>query len=116
MGGGSKKEKPLASCRPGALGEDTASRLSGVGAQDSEAADQNRHRLLFRQGRALRRGAAGHARGPHHQHLLPRGSSLDGPSPATTGKDCVQKGIPFAKADDALVELIKKHGKWAELP
>ena len=30
------------------------------------------------------------------------------------GKDCVQKGIPFAKADDALVELIKKHGKWTE--
>jgi len=30
------------------------------------------------------------------------------------GKDCVQKGIPFAKADDALVELIKKHGKWVD--
>jgi (E)-4-hydroxy-3-methylbut-2-enyl-diphosphate synthase len=30
------------------------------------------------------------------------------------GKDCVQKGIPFAKSDDALVELIKKHGKWVE--
>ncbi|NNN06947.1 MAG: (E)-4-hydroxy-3-methylbut-2-enyl-diphosphate synthase [Elusimicrobia bacterium] len=30
------------------------------------------------------------------------------------GKDCVQKGIRFAQADDALVELIKKHGKWVE--
>ncbi len=30
------------------------------------------------------------------------------------GRECVQKGISFAKADDALVELIKKHGKWIE--
>lgn len=30
------------------------------------------------------------------------------------GKEVVQKGIPFAKADDALVELIKKHGKWVD--
>ena len=30
------------------------------------------------------------------------------------GKECVQKGISFAKSDDALVELIKKHGKWVE--
>jgi len=30
------------------------------------------------------------------------------------GKECVQKGIPFSKSDDALVELIKKHGKWVE--
>ena len=30
------------------------------------------------------------------------------------GKECVQKGIPFAKADDALVDLIKKHGKWVD--
>jgi (E)-4-hydroxy-3-methylbut-2-enyl-diphosphate synthase len=30
------------------------------------------------------------------------------------GKDCVQKGIRFAQADDALVELIKKHGKWVD--
>jgi (E)-4-hydroxy-3-methylbut-2-enyl-diphosphate synthase len=30
------------------------------------------------------------------------------------GKEVVQKGIPFAKADDALVDLIKKHGKWVE--
>ncbi|MDE2491942.1 MAG: (E)-4-hydroxy-3-methylbut-2-enyl-diphosphate synthase [Elusimicrobia bacterium] len=30
------------------------------------------------------------------------------------GKECVQKGIPFAKADDALVELIKTHGKWVD--
>ncbi|MBI4060660.1 MAG: (E)-4-hydroxy-3-methylbut-2-enyl-diphosphate synthase [Elusimicrobia bacterium] len=30
------------------------------------------------------------------------------------GKECVKKGIPFAQSDDALVELIKKHGKWVE--
>ncbi len=30
------------------------------------------------------------------------------------GKECVEKGIPFAKSDDALVDLIKKHGKWVE--
>jgi (E)-4-hydroxy-3-methylbut-2-enyl-diphosphate synthase len=30
------------------------------------------------------------------------------------GKEVVQKGIPFAMADDALVELIKKHGKWVD--
>ncbi len=30
------------------------------------------------------------------------------------GKECVQKGIPFAQSDDALVALIKKHGKWVE--
>jgi (E)-4-hydroxy-3-methylbut-2-enyl-diphosphate synthase len=30
------------------------------------------------------------------------------------GKECVQKGISFAKSDDALVELIKKHGKWVD--
>jgi (E)-4-hydroxy-3-methylbut-2-enyl-diphosphate synthase len=30
------------------------------------------------------------------------------------GKDCVEKGIPFAQADDRLIELIKTHGKWAE--
>jgi (E)-4-hydroxy-3-methylbut-2-enyl-diphosphate synthase len=30
------------------------------------------------------------------------------------GKDCVEKGIPMAGADDRLVELIKKNGKWTE--
>ncbi|TBR20603.1 hypothetical protein EPO15_12655, partial [bacterium] len=30
------------------------------------------------------------------------------------GKDCVQKGIPTAQADGALIELIKAHGKWQE--
>ncbi len=30
------------------------------------------------------------------------------------GKECVQKGIPSAKADQALIDLIKAHGKWAE--
>jgi|CXWL01.1.fsa_nt_gi (E)-4-hydroxy-3-methylbut-2-enyl-diphosphate synthase len=30
------------------------------------------------------------------------------------GKECVQKGIPMDKSDDALVDLIKKNGKWFE--
>jgi (E)-4-hydroxy-3-methylbut-2-enyl-diphosphate synthase len=30
------------------------------------------------------------------------------------GKDCVEKGIPMAGADDRLVELIKQNGKWME--
>ncbi|TPW19880.1 MAG: hypothetical protein FD126_2238 [Elusimicrobia bacterium] len=30
------------------------------------------------------------------------------------GKECVQKGIPTAKADGALIDLIKTHGKWQE--
>ena len=30
------------------------------------------------------------------------------------GKECVQKGIPSATADEALVELIKTHGKWVD--
>ncbi|MBI4424406.1 MAG: (E)-4-hydroxy-3-methylbut-2-enyl-diphosphate synthase [Elusimicrobia bacterium] len=30
------------------------------------------------------------------------------------GKDCVQKGIPSEAADQALVDLIRKHGKWVE--
>ena len=30
------------------------------------------------------------------------------------GKECVQKGIPMDTGDDALVELIKKNGKWVE--
>jgi len=30
------------------------------------------------------------------------------------GKTCVEKDIDFANADDCLVELIKKHGRWLE--
>jgi (E)-4-hydroxy-3-methylbut-2-enyl-diphosphate synthase len=30
------------------------------------------------------------------------------------GKDLVEKDIPFAQADERLVELIKEHGKWAD--
>lgn len=30
------------------------------------------------------------------------------------GKECVQKGIPMAEADDRLVGLIKEHGRWTE--
>lgn len=30
------------------------------------------------------------------------------------GKTCVEKDISFAEADDRLVELIKKHGRWSE--
>lgn len=30
------------------------------------------------------------------------------------GKSCVQKDIPFAEADDRLIDLIKAHGRWAE--
>ncbi|MBI3564213.1 MAG: (E)-4-hydroxy-3-methylbut-2-enyl-diphosphate synthase [Elusimicrobia bacterium] len=30
------------------------------------------------------------------------------------GKECVQKGIPMDGGDDALVALIKKHGKWVD--
>lgn len=30
------------------------------------------------------------------------------------GKQCVEKDISFADADDRLVDLIKKHGRWAE--
>lgn len=30
------------------------------------------------------------------------------------GKQCVEKDINFADADDRLVELIKKHGRWSE--
>ncbi|HVE11979.1 MAG TPA: (E)-4-hydroxy-3-methylbut-2-enyl-diphosphate synthase [Elusimicrobiota bacterium] len=32
------------------------------------------------------------------------------------GKECVQKGIPSASADQALIDLIKQHGKWVEPP
>lgn len=31
------------------------------------------------------------------------------------GKECVEKDINFADADDRLVELIKKHGRWVEV-
>jgi len=31
------------------------------------------------------------------------------------GKECVEKDISFADADDRLVELIKKHGRWADV-
>lgn len=30
------------------------------------------------------------------------------------GKSCVERDISFAEADDRLIELIKKHGRWAE--
>ena len=30
------------------------------------------------------------------------------------GKDCVQKGIPSERADEALIDLIKAHGKWVD--
>lgn len=30
------------------------------------------------------------------------------------GKECVEKDINFSDADDRLVELIKKHGRWVE--
>jgi (E)-4-hydroxy-3-methylbut-2-enyl-diphosphate synthase len=30
------------------------------------------------------------------------------------GKTCVERDIPFAEADDRLVDLIKKHGRWIE--
>lgn len=30
------------------------------------------------------------------------------------GKDCVEKDIKFADADDRLIELIKTHGRWME--
>ncbi len=31
------------------------------------------------------------------------------------GKQCVEKDISFAEADDRLVELIKRHGRWIEI-
>jgi (E)-4-hydroxy-3-methylbut-2-enyl-diphosphate synthase len=30
------------------------------------------------------------------------------------GKECVQKGVPAAEADDRLIDLIKAHGKWQD--
>lgn len=32
------------------------------------------------------------------------------------GKQCVEKDISFADADDRLVDLIKKHGRWTDEP
>src|SRR4030095_3940857 len=32
------------------------------------------------------------------------------------GKDCVEKNIPQEEADQRLVELIKKHGRWVDPP
>lgn len=32
------------------------------------------------------------------------------------GKTCVEKDISFAEADERLVDLIKKHGRWVEKP
>jgi (E)-4-hydroxy-3-methylbut-2-enyl-diphosphate synthase len=30
------------------------------------------------------------------------------------GHDCVERNIPFAQADERLVDLIKTHGRWVE--
>lgn len=30
------------------------------------------------------------------------------------GKSCVERDISFAEADNRLIELIKKHGRWIE--
>ena len=30
------------------------------------------------------------------------------------GKECVKKGVPAEMADQALIDLIKTHGKWVE--
>jgi (E)-4-hydroxy-3-methylbut-2-enyl-diphosphate synthase len=30
------------------------------------------------------------------------------------GKECVEKGIPTAEADERLVTLIRRHGKWTD--
>jgi len=30
------------------------------------------------------------------------------------GKECVQKGIDSSIADEALIDLIKTHGKWVD--
>jgi (E)-4-hydroxy-3-methylbut-2-enyl-diphosphate synthase len=32
------------------------------------------------------------------------------------GKECVEKGVPAAIADEKLIELIRKHGKWVSPP
>ena len=32
------------------------------------------------------------------------------------GKECVEKGVPAALADDRLTELIRAHGKWVDPP
>lgn len=31
------------------------------------------------------------------------------------GKECVERDISFAEADDRLIELIKRHGRWVDL-
>jgi (E)-4-hydroxy-3-methylbut-2-enyl-diphosphate synthase len=30
------------------------------------------------------------------------------------GKQCVEKNIPFAEADERLVLLVKAHGRWVD--
>ena len=30
------------------------------------------------------------------------------------GKQCVEKNIDFAQADERLIDLIKSHGRWIE--
>lgn len=30
------------------------------------------------------------------------------------GKECIEKGVPTAEADERLIELIKAHGRWVE--
>ena len=32
------------------------------------------------------------------------------------GRECVQRNIPEAEADERLIELIREHGRWVEPP
>ena len=32
------------------------------------------------------------------------------------GKELVERNVPEAEADDRLVELIRKHGRWIDAP
>jgi (E)-4-hydroxy-3-methylbut-2-enyl-diphosphate synthase len=32
------------------------------------------------------------------------------------GKELVERNVPEAEADDRLVELIRKHGRWIDPP
>ena len=32
------------------------------------------------------------------------------------GKECVEKGVPAAVADARLIDLIRRHGKWVDVP
>jgi (E)-4-hydroxy-3-methylbut-2-enyl-diphosphate synthase len=32
------------------------------------------------------------------------------------GRDCVEKGVPQSEADDRLIDLIRRHGRWVEPP